>query len=180
MKLSILKKALVGVVFLTIPAVSAFGQSMFALGVNGLYGTEIKSFAVGAKVQFETTSHFRVEDAFNYFFKKNGVSIWEDNLNLHYLFYIGEKFRVYPLAGLTLVQVKYDMKSAIPAEYQQYAEMAGVGSGSSSSKTYFGGNVGAGIEYLITPHLGVGLEGKYSIVKDVDQAVFGLGVTYRF
>lgn len=177
MKLSILKKALVSVVFLTIPAVSAFGQSMFAFGVNGLYGTEIKSFAVGAKVQFETTSHFRVEDAFNYFFKKNGVSIWEDNLNLHYLFYIGEKFRVYPLAGLTLVQVKYDMKSAIPAEYQQYIGDAGK---SSSSKTYFGGNVGAGIEYLITPHLGVGLEGKYSIVKDVDQAVFGLGVTYRF
>ncbi len=179
MIMDILKRVLVGGLLLTISAVSAFGQSRFAVGVNGLYGTEIKSFAVGAKVQFDITSHFRAEDAFNYFFKKDGVSMWEENVNLHYLFYIGEKFRVYPLAGFTVVGVKVDMKSVIPAENQQYAEMAGV-SGGSSSKTYFGGNAGAGVEYLITPHLAVGIEGKYSIVKDVDQAVFGLGVTYKF
>ncbi len=179
MKLSILRKSLVVGVWLTISAVSVFGQSRFAVGVNGLYGTEIKSFAVGAKVQYDITSHFRAEDAFNYFFKKDGVSMWEENVNLHYLFYIGDKFRVYPLVGFTVVGVKFDMNSAIPAEYQQYAEMAGV-SGGSSSDTYFGGNAGAGIEYLVTPHLAVGLEGKYSIVKDVDQAVFGLGVTYKF
>ena len=152
--MSILKRVLVGGLLLTISAVSAYGQGKFAVGINGLYGTQIKSFAVGAKVQYDITSHFRAE-----------------------LFYLGEKFRIYPLAGFTIVGTKIDTKSAVPAELQQYIGDAGKSSG---SKTYFGGNVGGGIEYLITPHLGVGLEGKYSIVKDVDQAVFGLGVTYKF
>lgn len=175
MKMSILKRVLVGGLLLTISAVSAYGQGKFAVGINGLYGTQIKSFAVGAKVQYDITSHFRAEDAFNYFFKKDGVSMWENNVNVHYLFYLGEKFRIYPLAGFTIVGTKIDTKSAVPAEYQQY-----IGDAGKSSKTYFGGNVGGGIEYLITPHLAVGVEGKYSIVKDVDQAVFGLGVTYKF
>lgn len=175
MKMSILKRVLVGGLLLTISAVSAYGQGKFAVGINGLYGTQIKSFAVGAKVQYDITSHFRAEDAFNYFFKKEGVSMWENNVNVHYLFYLGEKFRIYPLAGFTIVGTKIDTKSAVPAEYQQY-----IGDAGKSSKTYFGGNVGGGIEYLITPHLAVGVEGKYSIVKDVDQGVFGLGVTYKF
>ncbi len=175
MKMSILKRVLVGGLLLTISAVSAYGQGKFAVGINGLYGTQIKSFAVGAKVQYDITSHFRAEDAFNYFFKKDGVSMWENNVNVHYLFYLGEKFRIYPLAGFTIVGTKIDTKSAVPAEYQQY-----IGDAGKSSKTYFGGNVGGGIEYLITPHLAVGVEGKYSIVKDVDQGVFGLGVTYKF
>ena len=175
MKMSILKRVLVGGLLLTISAVSAYGQGKFAVGINGLYGTQIKSFAVGAKVQYDITSHFRAEDAFNYFFKKDGVSMWENNVNVHYLFYLGEKFRIYPLAGFTIVGTKIDTKSAVPAEYQQY-----IGDAGKSSKTYFGGNVGGGIEYLITPHLAVGVEGKYSIVKDVDQAVCGLGVTYKF
>ena len=173
--MSILKRVLVGGLLLTISAVSAYGQGKFAVGINGLYGTQIKSFAVGAKVQYDITSHFRAEDAFNYFFKKEGVSMWENNVNVHYLFYLGEKFRIYPLAGFTIVGTKIDTKSAVPAEYQQY-----IGDAGKSSKTYFGGNVGGGIEYLITPHLAVGVEGKYSIVKDVDQGVFGLGVTYKF
>lgn len=177
MKMSILKRVLVGGLLLTISAVSAYGQGKFAVGINGLYGTQIKSFAVGAKVQYDITSHFRAEDAFNYFFKKDGVSMWENNVNVHYLFYLGEKFRIYPLAGFTIVGTKIDTKSAVPAELQQYIGDAGKSSG---SNTYFGGNVGAGIEYLITPHLAVGVEGKYSIVKDVDQGVFGLGVTYKF
>lgn len=175
MKMSILKRVLVGGLLLTISAVSAYGQGKFAVGINGLYGTQIKSFAVGAKVQYDITNHFRAEDAFNYFFKKDGVSMWENNVNVHYLFYLGEKFRIYPLAGFTIVGTKIDTKSAVPAEYQQY-----IGDAGKSSKTYFGGNVGGGIEYLITPHLAVGVEGKYSIVKDVDQGVFGLGVTYKF
>lgn len=175
MKMSILKRVLVGGLLLTISAVSAYGQGKFAVGINGLYGTQIKSFAVGAKVQYDITSHFRAEDAFNYFFKKDGVSMWENNVNVHYLFYLGEKFRIYPLAGFTIVGTKIDTKSVVPAKYQQY-----IGDAGKSSKTYFGGNVGGGIEYLITPHLAVGVEGKYSIVKDVDQAVFGLGVTYKF
>lgn len=175
MKMSILKRVLVGGLLLTISAVSAYGQGKFAVGINGLYGTQIKSFAVGAKVQYDITSHFRAEDAFNYFFKKDGVSMWENNVNVHYLFYLGEKFRIYPLAGFTIVGTKIDTKSAVPAEYQQY-----IGDAGKSSKTYFGGNVGGGIEYLITPHLAVGVEGKYSIVKDVDQGVFGIGVTYKF
>ena len=177
MKVSIFKSLLVGIGIFALSAFAANAQdTKWSVGVNGLYGTEIKSFAVGAKLQYDVTNHIRLEDAFNYFFKKDGVSMWEENLNVHYLFNITDNLRFYPLAGFTVVGVKFDSSIDIPKEYQQYIPDAG----SSSSDIYFGANLGAGIEYLLTSHLAVGVEGKYSLVKDVDQAVFGVGITYKF
>ena len=51
----------------------------------------------------------RGEASLDYFFKKDGMSMWDVNLNVHYLFPITEKIKVYPLAGLTFTNWRYEI-----------------------------------------------------------------------
>ena len=86
--------------------------------------------------------------------------MWDLNANAHYLFDITEKFRAYPLAGLTVVNKSYtDVDDSI---------------------TRLGLNLGGGCEYDVTPSVVLNAEFKYSIVSTIDQAVFSLGAVYKF
>lgn len=44
----------------------------------------------------------------------------------------------------------------------------------------FGVNLGAGVEYAISSNLSVNFELKYQLISDFNQAVFGVGVAYKF
>lgn len=143
-----------------------FSVAMFAqqgeksLGVNLKLGLdEPKNTGIGIKGQYGFTDQIRGEASFNYFLKKNHVSMLDVNLNVHYIFTFGE-FGVYPLAGVTLQSMNPD-------------------GGSSESK--FGINVGAGAEYPITEKIKVNLEFTYKIASDNwDRSLMGLGVSYKF
>ena len=41
-------------------------------------------------------------------------------------------------------------------------------------------NIGAGIQYDINQTWGLNFEFKYQIIKDFNQAVFNVGVVYKF
>lgn len=131
-----------------------------AAGVNLLYGTEINSVGLGAKFQYGILDHLRGEASFNYYFQNKGFRMWDLNANAHYLFDITEKFRAYPLAGLTVVN-------------KSYADV-------DDSITRFGLNLGGGCDYNINENWRVNAEFKYSIVSTIDQAVFSLGAVYKF
>ena len=135
-----------------------------AIGINILYGTEIESMGVGAKAQYVFLDHWRAEAAFNYFFERKSTHMWEINLTAHYLINLGDKFRVYPLAGPTVVNATTDLD----------------GNGVNMSQTKFGLNLGGGVEYSISDNFSVGFEARYSIVSKIDQAVFSLGAAYHF
>lgn len=156
-----MKKFLALAIAALIGIASASAQrGQMAVGGNLLYGTEINSVGLGAKFQYGIIDHLRGEASFNYYFQNKGFRMWDLNANAHYLFDITEKFRAYPLAGLTVVNKSYsDVDDSI---------------------TRFGLNLGGGCEYDVTRNVVLNAEFKYSIVSTIDQAVLSLGAVYKF
>ena len=154
--------ALMAFVGMSVQAQSVKGD--MAAGVNVAYGTKdgFSNFGLGAKFQYNFTDALRIEPSATYFLKKDNVSMWDVNVNLHYLFNVAEKFQLYPLAGASLVGVKADY---------------GLGSASDSK---FGFNVGAGAQYWLTETFGLNFDFKYQIVSDMDRPVFSLGGVFKF
>ena len=165
-------KKIMLVALCTILSAGAFAQkNTTAVGLTASYGTEIKSFGIGAKAQYSFTDAIRAEASFDYFLEKDGLKMWDINLNAHYLFSIGEKLKVYPLAGLSFTHWTVDL-----GPLKEFSELAGV----SASDSKFGFNLGGGIQYDLTSNLFVNAEAKYQFISDFDQAVFSVGLAYRF
>jgi len=178
-----------------------------AVGANVSYGMhkDYKNIGLGAKFQYNITDAIRGEASGNYFLKKDHCTMWDANINFHYVIPISEGLNVYPLVGATLVGVKVDLGDfgmggsltdylhslgysdsdiATMKQYAaaQYAELEAAYKGveDSSSETKFGFNAGAGIEYFISPNLKVNAEVKYQYVKDFDRPVISAGIAYVF
>lgn len=143
---------------------SAFAQKgIQAAGVHLTYGTEIESFGIGVKYQYNITDNIRLEPSMNYFFENKGVDQFDLNANAHYLIPLASNIRVYPLAGLT------------------FARWDGKGNGFiDDDVTRLGVNAGGGAEMDITDKLMLNFELKYQFVSDFDQAIFNIGVAYMF
>ena len=54
-----------------------------AIGVNLSYGTKVKNIGLGVKGQYYLTDRLRGEASIDYFLKKDDVSTWDINANLH-------------------------------------------------------------------------------------------------
>ncbi len=155
------------------------------VGVNVNYGSEIKTIGFAAKVGYNITDAFRTEASYNHFLKKDGVQMWDANLNFHYLFNITDKFKAYPLVGVTYVHSKLDWQSLGDFDdYEDYldwkSELEEEGGSVSDGTGKVGVNLGGGLQYNLTNNLLLNFEVKYSLVKDLDQCVIGLGLAYRF
>ena len=133
------------------------------VGVNANYGmhSDYKNFGVGVKAQWEFMDNIRLEPSFNYYFKKDYLSMYDLNLNVQYLIPVGG-VKIYPLAGVTLLGEKVSY------------------GGFSSSNSDIGLNLGAGVEFPLTDVLKLNIEGKYQIVKDWNRPVISVGVAYAF
>ena len=129
-----------------------------------VYGTEIKNLGIGIRYQYGILDQLRAEIGVNYFFEKNHMSWWDVNLNAHYLVGLwNEQLYIYPIAGLNYTMV--DFKGELDDK---------------GEKNHVGLNLGAGVEYEITNHFGVNFEFRHTVIRKVDQGVFGLGVNYKF
>ncbi len=148
-------------------AASAKAQddSKMAAGINlnvGV-GDSYTNYGFGVKYQYKFAKHWRGEASFNYFLKKDYVSMWDINLDAHYLIPV-KKVTIYPLAGLTLRGAKASVM------------------GFSNTDTNFGVNYGAGIDLPVADHFKLNLE-----VKGVTtgggwgtRGVFSIGAAYCF
>ena len=138
-----------------------------ALGAQLVFGSETNSLGFGVKVQYYFTDHIRGEGSFDYFLKNKGISMWDINANVHYLFDVADKFKVYPLAGLgyTNWSYKYEYAGAPVVE---------------GSDGRLAVNLGGGVEYELTKNLNVNAEAKYQIISNYNQLVLGVGVAYKF
>ena len=145
---------------------NAFAQKgIQAAGVHLSYGTEIESFGIGLKYQYNITDNIRLEPSMNYFFENNGIDQFDINANAHYLFPMASNVRVYPLAGLTFARWSFPQL---------------IGGKFSNDATRLGINFGGGAEMDITDKLMLNFELKYQFVNDFDQAIFNLGIAYMF
>lgn len=144
----------------------------WAFGGQVVYGSKAETAGIGLHLKHCFTDAFRANLSSNYYFKHSGVSAFDVNLEANYLFNLGEKVRVYPLAGVCLGIWHTD---GMKASY------GGVDvSVDSQTDSKFGGNVGAGIDYLLGDHWGLNAEVKYQIISHASQVVFGIGASYRF
>ena len=138
-----------------------------ALGAQLLFGSKTNNIGLGVKGQYYFTDHIRGEASFDYFFKRKGLSMWDVNANVHYLFDVADKFKVYPLAGLgyTNWSYKYEYAGAPVIE---------------GSDGRLAINLGGGAEYELTKDLSVNAEAKYQIISNYNQLVLGVGVAFKF
>lgn len=113
---------------------------------------------------------FDVAGSFNYYFKDKydfgygddfTMKWWDINADVHWNAFRGEKYKLYPLAGLTFMQAK--------------ASSGGV----SDSDGKFGVNLGIGGSYDFTSHFAVGVELKAQIISGT-QFVPMASFMYKF
>ena len=138
-----------------------------ALGAQFVFGSQTNNIGFGVKGQYYVTDHLRGEASFDYFFKNKGLTMWDINANVHYLFNVANKVKVYPLAGLgyTNWSYKYEYAGAPVVE---------------GSDGRLAVNLGGGAEYELTKNLNVNAEAKYQIISNYNQLVLGVGVAYKF
>ena len=138
-----------------------------ALGAQLVFGSKTNSIGLGVKGQYYFTDQIRGEASVDYFFKNKGVSMWDINANVHYLFDVADKFKVYPLAGLgyTNWSYKYEFPGLPVVE---------------GSDGRLAVNLGGGAEYELTKDLSVNAELKYQIISNYNQLVLGVGVACKF
>ena len=148
-------------------------------------GANVTNFGIGAKFQYNVTNPLRLEAGVNYGFKNKGLDVLDVAANVHYLFKVGEKLRVYPLAGIGFARlggnVEFDYDYDDDDDYGwrsrdwEYDE-----EDASGSVTKFLFNVGAGAEYPVSDRLSVGAEIKYQYIQHFSRLPISIGVTYRF
>ena len=138
-----------------------------ALGAQLVFGSETNNIGLGVKGQYYFTDQLRGEASVDYFFKNKGVSMWDINANVHYLFDVANKVKVYPLAGLGYTNWSYKL------EYDNVTLAKG-------TDGRIAVNLGGGAEYELTKDLSVNAELKYQIISNYNQLVLGVGVACKF
>lgn len=171
-------KKIIAIICATIMSIGAANaqveKSDFAIGANLLYGSGIKSMGFGGRIQYTPVNHVRAEMSLNYFFQKDYVSMWDINLNAEYLVNLYQhKFYIYPIVGLSFAKTSFDAKKfyndhGLETDPTKFDDKA------------FGLNLGAGLEYRLTDHVGLSLEYRHSLMKHIDQGVLGIGANYKF
>jgi outer membrane protein X len=183
--LNVLKQAvlLATVATISVTAVNAQEKGDMAAGVNlavGM-GDNLTNFGIGAKFQYNITTPIRLEGAFTYFLPKTwgvsglseaSLSMWDFSVNAHYLFPVGDKITVYPLAGVGILGVHTSYET----------NLSGLGGyyDASASSSEFNFNIGGGLDFKLSDKIILNAELKYKIGGTWSRFVISAGVAYRF
>jgi len=134
-----------------------------AVGAKMVYGSWVKSLGLGGRFQYGLLDQVRLEGDFDIFFKHDGKSCADLDLNAHYLLGLWRnQLYLYPIVGLN------------------YTIASRTVNGVKDDENHLGLNLGAGIEYEITPHWAGVFEYRHTVVKRVNQGIIALGVNYKF
>ena len=127
-----------------------------------VYASKHSMAGLGAQLQYEFATNWRVAPEFIYFFKDDGLSALNANLNVHYVIPTSNSVAIYPLVGFSY---GHYMADAI---------------GGTISEDHCGANVGMGAQYRIKDRLHFFTEERFQIMKDFNQSVTVLGLKYTF
>lgn len=167
-------KQLVIICMLALFSANSYSQTTSgdsSVGFNLGYGFDSENVTLGFDYRYNFTDAVRFAPSLSYFVKNNGLSAWAIDMNVHYAVKITEMFGFYPLAGLDLSfwRHKWDGVDAYNNRYDY-----------TDTRTRFGVNLGLGGELYASDELTIGLEIKYNIIKDFDQAILALRIGYNF
>lgn len=163
-------KKLVILLLLAVVSLGAYAQTeqgQSSVGFNVGYGFEFKNATLALDYRHCITDAVRLSPSLTHFVKNNGLSAWAIDMNAHYVVKLSDMFGFYPLAGLSL--------SFWNVNYGEYNNV-----NLNSNFTRLGANLGLGGEVYATDQITVGLEVKYNVIKDFDQAMFAVRVGYNF
>ena len=145
---------------------TAFGASAEAgdvsIGGQFAYASKNSMAGLGAQLQYEPITNWRIAPEFIYYFENDNLSAFNVNVNIHYVIPTSATFAIYPLAGFTYANFR--------------AEVMGV----SDNEGRCGANIGMGAQYQIKEHLHFFTEERFQILKNWNQSVTCLGLKYTF
>ena len=152
-------------IFMAILAVAtvfgAYAESGdIAVGAEFAYASKNSMAGLGLQVQIEPITNWRFAPEFMYYFKNDGVSAYNVNLNFHYVIPTSTTFAIYPLVGFTFASFMPD--------------------GPGDDVNRCGANIGMGAQYQIKERLHFFTEERFQILKDFNQSVTCLGLKYTF
>jgi len=133
-----------------------------SLGAQFAYASKNSMAGLGIQLQAEPFANVRFAPEFIYYFENDGMSAYNFNVNVHYIIPTSTNFAIYPLAGFTYANFKYDAG---------YIE---------GNVDRCGANVGLGAQYRIKENLHFFSEERFQILKDHNQSVTVLGLKYTF
>ena len=136
------------------------------VGAHVLYGTDAGNIGFGVKYQKNITDAIRLEAVGDYYLKSDGVSMFDVDINGHYLFPLSDKITAYPLVGINYTDWKEDRYIEVTDVEFEYASVG------------FGLNLGGGIQYKLTDKIRIGAELKYQTISGASTAVVGAGITF--
>lgn len=154
-------------IFMAIVAIAATISAHAEQGnVSGaaefVYASKHSMAGLGVQLQYEPITNWRIAPEFIYFFKNDGMTALNANLNIHYVIPTSNTFAIYPLVGFT------------------YGHYTVEGIIDDVSKDRCGANVGMGAQYQIKERLYFFSEERFQIMKDFNQSVTALGLKYTF
>ena len=152
-------------IFMAIMAIAATinvhaEQGDISAGAQFVYASKHSMAGLGAQVQIEPITNWRIAPEFIYFFKNDGLSALNVNMNVHYVIPTSTTFAVYPLVGFSSARYMPD--------------------GLADDVDRCGANVGMGAQYQIKDRLYFFSEERFQIMKDFNQSVTVLGLKYTF
>lgn len=141
------------------------------VGAHVLYGTDAGNIGFGVKYQNSITDAIRLEAVGDYYLKTDGFSMFDVNVNGHYLFPLSDKFTVYPLVGINYTSWKQENAVSFGEKYKD--------DNIDIKDTSIGLNIGGGIQYKLTDKIRIGAELKYQTISGaMSTVIIGAGVTY--
>ena len=148
-----------------------------SIGAHVLYGTDVGNIGFGVKYQNCITDAIRLEAVGDYYLKTDGFSMFDVNVNGHYLFPLSDKVTVYPLVGINYTNWKQTVLT-FGEEDEDLQEYLGVSGDVEVKDSGIGLNIGGGIQYKLTDKISIGAELKYQTISGASTAVIGAGVTF--
>ena len=127
-----MKKFFIVMCMMLASATSFAQKGEMEVGIHGGFMLDSpNNLGLGVNVGYMLMKNVRGVAEFNYFLKKDGVSYWNLEGNVEYLFKLNDEFTLYPLVGLDFLGSSWD----------------------GGSDTRLGLNLGAGVEYNISSNL---------------------------
>jgi len=141
-----------------------------AVGGNLVIGTgdSYTNVGIGAKFFYNVTDPIRLAGEFDYFLKKDYLSMWDFTVYGHYLFPVADQVLIYPSLGLGMIGFKWNFPSS------PYYESV------KDSDSKFAFSLGGGADYALTDVLTLNGELRIKFYDGNNRVNFAFGIAYKF